>query len=265
MALSESRGVARRSPPRRYIVRLRQEWIFLGYTLGELSGVEALDPGAIIQDVTRSVQRVLRSTSESLDEATSLIDQITRSVTHQASSVDTLIEVATRSDTSATASGFAGLGVTGGLSGFLGAIPDLWRLPIVGFEGDRVLAISDVQADDADAKNLLADLGAATVVQLAAPGAYGEALKGLLTLLPVDPTELVNESTLIHPALTQAAVLPTVPGGGGGVPIPGIPGPPGPQGLPGVPGPAGVPGLPGPAGPAGLPGPPGPQGLPGIP
>ncbi|MEA2336105.1 MAG: hypothetical protein QOE82_112, partial [Thermoanaerobaculia bacterium] len=630
VARTRSAGVARFSPPRRYLVRLRQEWIFLGYTLGELSGVEALDPGAIIQDVTSAVQRAVRSTSDSIDQATSLIDSISRSVMTQASNIDTVIDVATRSETNTSASGFGSLGLGGsagggllggavgailgpvggllggllgggsaniGLGGELGTragasvlanantrssvntslhansllqtarsqvnravrtavatlrdaettvarqvgrvsplltrvsnllrwtvyenyavctkvedivevkseritaprpfppfpmqplftdediveyrrffepalleprlrphfdtlrqaieqrdaggapisavhmaidysasgfsgdlriaigdrsitvrleptggsvrrsmaitptvasaldtvelslttrapdlptifgidldtlvqtghvtvssirfwfgdspasapeqtepfssfevtnqvrvkadsrqlnpsprlintarnplfkhiarnrtyyfgvlaqaahdIPalrddapelglfpsdhDLWRLPIVGFEGDRVLTIADVQPNDADAKQLLDDAGAATVVQLAAPGAYGEALKGLLTLLPVDPTELVDESTLLHPALLPSAApaVTGVPGGGLGIPGPagqqGLPGVPGVQGLPGVPGVQGIPGLAGPAGPAGLPGPSGPQGLPGLP
>lgn len=623
-----SPGLARVSPPRRYLVRLRQEWIFLGYTLGELNGVEALDPGTVIQDVTNTAQRIVDRVSESIDDVRSLLEQSVRNVMNQTSSVDSLLEVATRADTSVTTSGFAGIGASGGslIGGLLGAglgavvagpvgavvggllgggggvgaelglrtgtsvlaatttsssvntslhvnsllhtarsqinravrtaastlrdlestvarqvgrvspllsrvsnllrwsvyenyavcshvedvveltsvriteappesptdplftdediveyrryfepalleprlrphfeilrqavarrtapltavhvavdysasgfgadlririgdaeatvrlnppggrvrrwiaispIPvtslgdvelnltslapdlpsfagvdldtllttarvtvselrfwyttspalapeqvvpfgtslevtnqnrvdsatadlapaervvdtandplfkhirrnqtyyfgllaeaarvvpalrddapelalfgsdhDLWRLPIAGFEGDRVLVIADVQPADPDAKNLLADLGAATIVQLAAPGAYGEALKGLLSLLNVDPTKLVDEANLIHPALLPAPTSP-VPGlpGGGVLPIPGAAGPAGPQGLAGPPGVQGLPGLTGvqgisgvagPTGAAGLPGPPGPQGLPGL-
>lgn len=180
----------------------------------------------------------------------------------------------------------------------------LWRLPIVGFEGDRILVISDVQPTDPDAQNLLSDLGAATIVQLAAPGAYGEALKGLLTLLNVDPDKLLDEGELLHPSLLPGAGLP----GGlpGGLPIPGPPGPEGPigpigpigsigpigplgpqgivgpqgpigpQGIQGALGPlgpagpqglagaTGVAGQPGPPGVDGLPGPPGPAGAPGV-
>jgi hypothetical protein len=146
---------------------------------------------------------------------------------------------------------------------------DIWRLPILGFEGDRVLILKDVEQEDADVVAILAnDVGAGTLVQLAAPGAYGEALKGLLTILNLDPTKLVDEGTLIHPALLPvpppviAGVSP-LPGSGSG-----IPGPVGPIGPPGLPGPPGVPGIPGVAGPPGvqgLPGPPGPQGLPGLP
>ncbi|HEX9892158.1 MAG TPA: hypothetical protein VGB28_08865, partial [Actinomycetota bacterium] len=76
----------------------------------------------------------------------------------------------------------------------------LWRLPIVGFEGDRVLVISDIARDgegevtDDDARRLFEDAGAATIVQLAAPGAYSEALQGLLELTG-------DVAGKIHPAL----------------------------------------------------------------
>lgn len=177
----------------------------------------------------------------------------------------------------------------------------IWRLAILGFEGDRALILKNIDpANDPDVSAMLQnDMGAATIIQLAAAGAYGEALKGVLTLLNVDPNKLVDEATMIHPAL-----LPPPPpvlgllGGAGGSGTAGPPGPIGPvgpigpigpigplgpigpQGLPGVGGPQGVPGatgiagpagpegLPGvagPPGPQGLPGPPGPQGLPGVP
>ena len=161
---------------------------------------------------------------------------------------------------------------------------DIWRLPILGFEGDRVLILRNVDhTADPDVVPLLAnDIGAGTLVQLAAPGAYGEALKGLLTILNLDPSKLVDEGTLIHPALLPVppALVPgigTVPGGGGGISGPpgpigplgpqgpaGVPGVAGVPGPPGVAGPQGIPGLAGPSGPQGLSGPPGPQGLPGV-
>jgi len=158
---------------------------------------------------------------------------------------------------------------------------DIWRLPIFGFEANRILILKNVPfavdnsttpptitSTDADVQQLIADdMGAATLVQLAAPGSYGESLKGLLTLLNVDPTKLVDEGTLIHPALLPAPA-PIIAGGGvlpggtgGGVGGTGIPGPPGPAGVAGLPGPPGVAGLPGPPGVAGVPGP---QGIPGV-
>jgi hypothetical protein len=137
----------------------------------------------------------------------------------------------------------------------------LWRLPIFGFEGDRLLTIEDVASDDPDVVQLLEeDRGAGTLVQLAAPGAYGESLKGLLTLLNVDETKVVDE--IIHPALLPAPA-PVVVGGtdGGGSGIPGPAGPIGPQGIQGPIGPLGAQGLGGAIGPQGIQGPIGPQGI----
>lgn len=148
---------------------------------------------------------------------------------------------------------------------------DLWRLPLLGFEGDRALILKNVDpANDADVQAMLdEDAGAGTIVQLAAPGSYGEALKGLLTLLNVDPAKLVDEATMIHPALLQQVT--SVAGGvGGAVPggvpggLPGIPGPPGPIGPQGIAGVIGPQGLAGPLGPQGIAGVMGPQGLPGL-
>jgi hypothetical protein len=151
----------------------------------------------------------------------------------------------------------------------------IWSLPIIGFEGNRVLAIGSVAEDNTDVATFLEDDGASTLIQLAAPGAYGEALKGLLTLLNVDPLAVVNEGDLIHPALKQvlsaAGGVSGVPGAPGPQGIPGVAGPQGIPGIaggggvPGAAGPQGIPGVAGPPGPQGLPGPSGPQGLPGIP
>lgn len=177
----------------------------------------------------------------------------------------------------------------------------IWRLPIYGFEGDRVLLLREVDpSSDPEVQELLeGDAGAGTIVQLAVPGTYGEALKGVLKILNVDDAAAVPE--MIHPALqvppplaSGMAGVVSIPGPAGPPGVPGLPGPPGVQGLPGVngvsgvpglpgppgvtgfagpagvtgdagiPGPAGTPGLPGPPGVAGVPGPPGPQGLPGV-
>ena len=69
-----------------------------------------------------------------------------------------------------------------------------------------------------------------------------------------------------EPILTTPT--PVAPPPSAGAPIPGPPGPAGPQGIPGPPGAQGIPGPPGPegdTGPQGVPGPPGPQGVPGLP
>lgn len=109
--------------PRRYLVRVRQEWSFLGYTLGELSGVEALDPGTIVQATTETVQRTLERASRSADEVLSQTTQLMRSVLTQASSIDTLLTVATSTEARASASlGVSGNTTTALLGGVAGAL-----------------------------------------------------------------------------------------------------------------------------------------------
>lgn len=114
-----STGLVRRNPPRRYLVRVRQEWMLVGYTLGEITGVEALDPGKIVQDLVRTAEQAAERVTESVDQATALAQDLVRNVMNQASSVDTLLDVATRSENRVSASGFAGLGVSGKAGGGL--------------------------------------------------------------------------------------------------------------------------------------------------
>jgi hypothetical protein len=80
--------------------------------------------------------------------------------------------------------------------------PDVWRLPIVGFEGHRIVVIRDADPDDEFVRALLNDPGAGTRIQIAAPGAYAEALQGLLSL-----TDAVGK---IHPSL-QPPLAPVMP------------------------------------------------------
>jgi hypothetical protein len=112
----------------------------------------------------------------------------------------------------------------------------LWTLPILGFEGTRALVITDVDpATDPPVQDLLdKDAGAATLIQLASPGAYGEALQGLFEL-----TDAVGK---LSPQVTE---LPSAATGAAGGLLQGPPGPQGPPGLPGLPGVPGVPGVPG--------------------
>jgi hypothetical protein len=80
--------------------------------------------------------------------------------------------------------------------GLLSSDSALWRLPIAGFEGNRILVVKDLDEDDDYGKQLLEDAGAGTLIQLAAPGSYGEALEGLLGL-----TDAVGK---LHPGLLPA-------------------------------------------------------------
>jgi hypothetical protein len=67
-----------------------------------------------------------------------------------------------------------------------------WRLPLVGLEGTVALLV-DEAATSVDAATLLDDPGAGTLVQILAPGSYGEVLTGLLNI-PLDA---------IHPLLKE--------------------------------------------------------------
>jgi transglutaminase-like putative cysteine protease len=64
--------------PSRYLVSLRQEWRFLGYTLGEVADIEPLSPGSIIQTATRAIADTTERTSSSVEDvrrqATSLLE-----------------------------------------------------------------------------------------------------------------------------------------------------------------------------------------------
>jgi hypothetical protein len=73
---------------------------------------------------------------------------------------------------------------------------EVWRLPIVGFEGHRIVVIRDADPADPFVARLLSDPGAATLIQIAAPGAYAEALQGILSL-----TDALGK---VHPALIPA-------------------------------------------------------------
>jgi hypothetical protein len=111
-----------------------------------------------------------------------------------------------------------------------GIDPDVWRLPIVGFDGDTVLAANPVAniPNDVVAGLLNRDPGAGTLVQVAARGSYGEMLQGLLQL--GDATSLPNT---LHPLLKQIGPAPWGPfpeaisetgnnGGTSTVPIPSV-------------------------------------------
>lgn len=114
--------------PKRYLVHMRQEWTFLGYTLGELQDVESLDPGAVVDEtvrtVSRATDRAARSTMDQLREAV----QTAQESLSRASSIDTLVDVATRmhghTDTGTT--------VSAGASGWGIGIPGLFGVGSVG-------------------------------------------------------------------------------------------------------------------------------------
>jgi hypothetical protein len=94
------------NPPKRYLVRVRQQWTFVGYTLGEIANVEALDPGSIVDQTVENVQRVVERVSRSLDTVTSQSLDTTQASLSQASSIDALLQVSTSVSAMAGAAGF---------------------------------------------------------------------------------------------------------------------------------------------------------------
>lgn len=94
------------NPPRRYLVRVRQQWTPLGYTLGEIANVDALDPGAIVNESLENVQRLTEKVTRSLDTFTSQALDTTTSMLSQTTSIDALLHVATQTETFAAAGGF---------------------------------------------------------------------------------------------------------------------------------------------------------------
>lgn len=74
--------------------------------------------------------------------------------------------------------------------------PDLWKLPLLGFEGNIALLLVTSDADENTVKDLIDDEGTATIVQLAAAGLYTEAAQGSLAI-----TDAIGK---LHPALASA-------------------------------------------------------------
>ena len=72
-------------PPRRYLARLRQEWVFLGYGLGELRGLEGLTPGEAAREATRTSESALTSATEEASRAASEASSLTESAESVAS------------------------------------------------------------------------------------------------------------------------------------------------------------------------------------
>jgi outer membrane lipoprotein SlyB len=114
-------------PNRRFLVRVLQEWKFIGYTLGELANVQPLDPGTLVRETLATVEQVAQQVSRAVDNTSSnLVQQLTSSLC-QLSSVHTLVNVATHLDTGVSAGvsapGAAPGAIIGGiLGGPVGAV-----------------------------------------------------------------------------------------------------------------------------------------------
>lgn len=98
--------------PRRYLVRVRQSWIFLGYTLGELAEVDSLDPGSVIDETVGTVERSVEQVSRLVDQARSFASSSMSDVLRQTNRIDTLVQAATSTEVNASVSGW-GIGIPG--------------------------------------------------------------------------------------------------------------------------------------------------------
>lgn len=98
--------------PRRYLVRLRQSWVFLGYTLGELAEVDALDPGAVLDETVGTVERSVDQVSRLVDQVRSFATSSLNDTLTQTNKIDTLVNAATSTEVNASVLGF-GFGIPG--------------------------------------------------------------------------------------------------------------------------------------------------------
>jgi hypothetical protein len=110
-------------PNRRFMVRVLQEWKFLGYTLGELASAEPLDPGSLLRETLASAEQLAQQVSKTVEGSTSNLSETLQSTLTQLSSIDTLVQVATHVDSGVAAGVKApGAGIGAIIGGVLGGI-----------------------------------------------------------------------------------------------------------------------------------------------
>jgi hypothetical protein len=65
---------------RNFLFNVRQDWNFIGYTLGELTELESLDPGKIVKNTVNEVESITESLQQTLSETLSkLTDSVSTS------------------------------------------------------------------------------------------------------------------------------------------------------------------------------------------
>ncbi|MFA5940948.1 MAG: hypothetical protein WC809_16455 [Sinimarinibacterium sp.] len=111
---------------RRFVVRIRQEWIFVGLTLGELTRVDALDPASVTGTLDATLTANVQS-GIALDAATA--SRLQASLAGQLSAqaaIDSALDVAVNAKLDANLKAHAGVGLfSGGLGSFSDAISEL--------------------------------------------------------------------------------------------------------------------------------------------
>jgi hypothetical protein len=90
----------------RYLVRLRQEWVLLTYTLGELAEVKALDPGAVLQSAAQVAAQVSTTAREAASVAKSTLTGTLQDSVSRLGSIDSIVRTVQNTSVSAGASGW---------------------------------------------------------------------------------------------------------------------------------------------------------------
>jgi hypothetical protein len=106
----------------RYLVRLRQEWVLLTYTLGELAQVQALDPGAVLQSAEQLVNQVTSAAREAVDTARSALSQTLQDSLSSLGAIDSVVTTVANASAHAGGDGW-GIGIPG-LFGYASADVD---------------------------------------------------------------------------------------------------------------------------------------------
>lgn len=91
---------------KRYLVRLRQEWVLLAYTLGELADVTALDPGAVVQSAEQMVSETVSTARELATGSTSTLTETLEDTLSRLGTVDSVVKTVSDASTTARASGW---------------------------------------------------------------------------------------------------------------------------------------------------------------
>lgn len=103
----------------RYLVRVRQEWMFAGYTLGEIDEVDSLDPGMVLEERTDTFQRAVSQASRAASLSTIEEETEVRSLLQRLSSVDQLVTVTQTPSVQKHSDGYSTVGgILGGVLGF---------------------------------------------------------------------------------------------------------------------------------------------------
>jgi hypothetical protein len=194
---------------RRFLVRVLQQWDFMGYTLGELASVEALDPGSMLRETLSSVEQLSQAASRVAEQSRSSLNEVLQTSLSQLSSIDTLVEVATNVDSRASAGIRApGLGIGALIGGVLGGPAGALLGGIAGaaIGGVGVGAGTNVSTNATTATNVDTSLEVNSRVQLAR-SIVNQAIRTVSSLLRQTQSAVSREIGRVSPLLSRVTNL----------------------------------------------------------